>query len=85
MGKTTAAVECAVAVAVAAEGTNLGSGHGGWRRSRIRRRLEKKSAWAAEGDNLGSSESSVGARLRPAAQVHAERSEEEDRIVRGEA
>ncbi|EEC80885.1 hypothetical protein OsI_23523 [Oryza sativa Indica Group] len=81
MGKTTAAVECAAA----AEGADLGSSRGGWRRSRIRRRLEKKSAWAAERDNLGSGQSSGGVRLRPTVPVHVERSEEEDRIARGEA
>lgn len=62
-------------MAVAAEGANLGSGRRGRGRSRILRRLEKKSVWsaAAEGDDLssvtvgeevGSGKSSSWARLR---------------------
>jgi hypothetical protein len=62
-------------VTVAAEGADLGFGRRERGRSRILRRLEKKSAWvaAAEGDDLGSAaageevgsgESSNGARLR---------------------
>uniref|UniRef100_A0A0D9Z113 Uncharacterized protein n=1 Tax=Oryza glumipatula TaxID=40148 RepID=A0A0D9Z113_9ORYZ len=81
MGKTTEAVEGAAALAVAVDGADLSSGRGGWRRSRIRRRLEKKSAWAAERDDLGSGDGWRRSRLRreqrwrseSAAPVHAGR------------